>query len=121
MVEQTGHLPSGTCWILHKKVGLRARDPAGCHVAPMKPAALRNLRAEPGIKNWPRHWLRRGLDQSPLKGATPAEIYFGKIPAYTLATAPPRGRPGEGATSPPFEIFYLDPERLLPILEAKAA
>ncbi len=56
-----------------------------------------------------------------LKGATPAEIYFGQQPAHTLATAPPRGRPGEGSTSPPFEIFYLDPECLLPVLEAKAA
>ena len=56
-----------------------------------------------------------------LKSATPAEVYFGKIPAHTLATAPSRGRAGEGSTSPPFEIFYLDPERLLPFLEAKAA
>ncbi len=56
-----------------------------------------------------------------LNGATPAEVYFGKMPAHTLATAPPRGRAGEGSTSPPFEIFYLDPLRFLSVLEAKAA
>jgi hypothetical protein len=56
-----------------------------------------------------------------LRGATPAEIYLGQKPAHTLATAPPRGRAREGPTVAPFQIIYLDADRLLPILVPEAA
>ena len=51
-----------------------------------------------------------------LGGATPAEIYYGDKPAYLSALPPPRGRPGEGPTKPPFRIEHLDRERRLPYL-----
>jgi hypothetical protein len=56
-----------------------------------------------------------------LRGATPAEIYFGQEPAHNQAIAPPRGRAREGPKSIPFELVYLDSERLLPILVPKSA
>jgi hypothetical protein len=48
--------------------------------------------------------------------ATPAEIYYGDKPAHLSALPPPRGRPGEGPTKPPFRIEHLDRERRLPYL-----
>jgi transposase InsO family protein len=56
-----------------------------------------------------------------LGGATPAEIYFGRMPAHLSAIPPPRGRPGEGPMDQPFRIAYLDAERMLPVLARKAA
>ena len=56
-----------------------------------------------------------------LGGATPAEVYFGRMPAHLSAIPPPRGRPGEGSMDSPFRIEYLDAERLLPVLLRKAA
>jgi transposase InsO family protein len=56
-----------------------------------------------------------------LGGATPAEVYFGIRPAHHAAVSPPRGRLGEGDAEPPFAIAYLDPDRHLPFLIAKAA
>jgi hypothetical protein len=56
-----------------------------------------------------------------LGGATPAEIYFRRTPAHLSAIPPPRSRPGEGPMDPPFQVEYLDAERLLPVLVRKAA
>jgi putative transposase len=56
-----------------------------------------------------------------LGGATPAEIYFGRPSSHLSAIPPPRGRPGEGSIDSPFRVEYLDAERLLPILERRAA
>lgn len=56
-----------------------------------------------------------------LGGATPAEIYFGRAPANLSAIPPPRGRPGQAVTVPPFEISFLDSERRLPVLLRNAA
>jgi len=57
---------------------------------------------------------------SALGGATPAEMYFNQTPAHLAAKHPPRGRPGEQRTRPPFRIAHLDAEGRFPIL-AKAA
>jgi transposase InsO family protein len=56
-----------------------------------------------------------------LAGATPAEVYFGIKPAHHMAIPPPRGRPGEGPSEPPFTVAYLDPEQTLPYLSGTAA
>lgn len=54
-----------------------------------------------------------------LGGATPAEIYFRKVPARVHALQPPR----EGTLIPPpaFNVRYLDAARRLPVLFRKAA
>ena len=53
-----------------------------------------------------------------LGGATPAEVYLDKTPAAENAVRPPRkaARSTAGDEPLPFEIVYLDPERLLPVL-----
>ena len=56
-----------------------------------------------------------------LGGATPVEVYFGRMPEHLSAIPPPRGRPGEGLMDLPFLIDYLDGERRLPVLVRKAA
>jgi transposase InsO family protein len=56
-----------------------------------------------------------------LGGATPAEVYFGRSPAYLTAIPPPRGRPGEGTMDSRFRVEYLDAEQLLPVLVQRAA
>jgi transposase InsO family protein len=56
-----------------------------------------------------------------LGGATPAEVYFGRAPSHLSAIPPPRGRPGEGPMDSPFRVEYLDAERLLPMLDRRAA
>jgi transposase InsO family protein len=56
-----------------------------------------------------------------LRGATPAEIYSGQEPAHLAAVHPPRARPREGPVDSPFEIAYLDPDKILPVLIPKAA
>ena len=55
-----------------------------------------------------------------LRGATPAEVYAGRRPAHRSAKHPPRGKPGQRVSQPPFRIAHLDPEGRLPIL-VKAA
>jgi len=72
--------------------------------------------------------LERGLDyytyvkpHQGLGGATPAEIHFGRQPAHLAAVHPPRARPREGPVHSPFEIAYLDPDQMLPVLIRKAA
>ncbi|MGH9461553.1 MAG: hypothetical protein ACRD1X_10080 [Vicinamibacteria bacterium] len=56
-----------------------------------------------------------------LGGGTPAETYFGREPVHLAAVHPPRARPREGPNDLPFEIAYLDPDQMLPVLIRKAA
>ena len=56
-----------------------------------------------------------------LGGATPDEIYFGRQPAHLAAVHPLRARAREGPVDSPFEIAYLDPGKMLPVLVRKAA
>jgi transposase InsO family protein len=56
-----------------------------------------------------------------LDGATPAEVFFGIKPARLSADHPPRGRPGEGPSVMPFDIEFIDSERMLPVLVSIAA
>ncbi len=56
-----------------------------------------------------------------LGGATPAEIHFGRPPAHLAAVHPPGARPREGPVDSPFDIAYLDPEKMLPVLIPKVA
>ena len=56
-----------------------------------------------------------------LGGATPDEIYFGRQPAHLTAVHPPRARAREGPVDSPFDIAYLDPGKMLPVLVRKAA
>jgi len=58
--------------------------------------------------------------ESGIKGATPAEMYCGKSPARLNAVRPARACQKKGDDRL-FEIAYLDPERLLPVLIPKAA
>jgi transposase InsO family protein len=53
-----------------------------------------------------------------LRGATPAELYFGQQPAGHDAVPPPRAGPGtmSGPGKLPFEVVYLDAEQRLPFL-----
>ncbi len=50
-----------------------------------------------------------------LGGATQAEIYFGRTPAYLSAIPPPRGRSGETPMDLPFRVQYLDAEPRLAV------
>jgi hypothetical protein len=43
-------------------------------------------------------------------------MYFGKKPARLSAEHPPRGSPGEGPLFVPFDIEFIDSERMLPVL-----
>ena len=56
-----------------------------------------------------------------LGGATPAEIHFGRQPAHLAAVHTPRARPREGPADSPFEIAFLDPDQMLPVLIRKVA
>jgi transposase InsO family protein len=56
-----------------------------------------------------------------LGGATPAEIYSGQPSAHLAAVHPPRARPREGPVDSRFEIAYLDPDKMLPVLIRNAA
>ena len=57
-----------------------------------------------------------------LRGAVPAERYYGIPPTQACAGPPPRGRPGEGPVDPPFHLTHLDPvRRRLPLLIPQAA
>ena len=54
-----------------------------------------------------------------IKGATPAEMYYAKTPAQANAVRPRRAYENK-SDQMLFEIAYLDPEHLLPILIPKA-
>ncbi|MGH9461204.1 MAG: transposase [Vicinamibacteria bacterium] len=83
-----------------------------------KPLTKRELerRLELGLYHYTHLRPHQGLG-----GATPAEIYFGRDPVHLAAVYPPRARPREGPTDSPFEIAYLDPDKMLPVLIRKAA
>lgn len=56
-----------------------------------------------------------------LSGAAPAEAFLGLEPLHTRAVEAPRGLPGEGPTTPPFEVAYLDTNAgRFPILKVAA-
>jgi transposase InsO family protein len=84
----------------------------------LRPSAAEDLAAtvELGLLHYAYFRPHQGLG-----GATPAEMYFGRMPAHLSAIPPPRGRPGEGPMDSPFRIDYLDAEQLLPVLVRKAA
>jgi len=92
------------------KDGLRLRS--------FKPLTKRELerRIELGLYYYTYLRPHQGLG-----GATPAEIHFGRQPAHLAAVYPPRARPRQGPVHSPFEIAYLDPDRMLPVLIRKAA
>jgi transposase InsO family protein len=50
-----------------------------------------------------------------IKGATPAELYYGKTPACASAVRPSRAYENK-SDDKMFEIAYLDPDHLLPVL-----
>ena len=53
-------------------------------------------------------------------GATPAEVYYGITPACGSATRPTRAYEDK-SDDKLFELAYLDPDELLPVLIHKAA
>jgi transposase InsO family protein len=56
-----------------------------------------------------------------LQGATPGEAFLDLEPACRRAVEPPRGRPGDISSRPPFAIGHLDPDtRQFPILTVAA-
>ena len=90
----------------------------GLRLRPFKPLTKRELerRVELCLHYYAHLRPHQGLD-----GATPAEIYFGREPVQLAAVYPPRARPREGPADSPFEIAYLDREKMLPVLIRKAA
>jgi len=67
------------------------------------------------------HYLWQRPHQS-LGGATPGEVYLGRVPQRVPAIPLPRGRPGEAVGfAPSLEVRYLDRERTLPHLVSRAA
>jgi hypothetical protein len=50
-----------------------------------------------------------------IKGATPAELYYGKTPACANAVRPSRAYENK-SDDKMFQIAYLDPDHLLPVL-----
>ncbi len=56
-----------------------------------------------------------------LSGATPAEVFLRQRPACLSSVHPPRGKSREGPIETPFDIRFLDSERMLPVLVSKAA
>ncbi len=84
----------------------------------LRPLAAEDLRrkVELGLIHYSHFRPHQGLG-----GATPAEICFGRVPAHLSALPPPRGRPGDGPSEPPFRVGYLDAEHRLPVLLRKAA
>jgi hypothetical protein len=56
-----------------------------------------------------------------LKGATPAETFFGDEPAYRSAVRPPRATDPNVPAAVPFRFSHLDAEQRFPIVENIAA
>jgi hypothetical protein len=59
--------------------------------------------------------LRLSQASSGIKGATPAELYYGNTPACNAAVRPSRAYEKK-SDDKMFEIAYLDPDHLLPVL-----
>jgi putative transposase len=81
---------------------------------PLHPNDL-HTRLTLGLYYYAHHKPHQGI-----KGATPAEMYSGKRPASVNAVRPHRAYENK-SNDKLLEIAYLDPERLLPVLIAKAA
>jgi hypothetical protein len=67
-------------------------------------------RLHAGLHYYGYHKPHQGIN-----GATPAELYYGKTPACTNATRPSRAYEKK-SDHKLFDIAYLDPDRLLPLL-----
>jgi hypothetical protein len=76
---------------------------------PLHPDDL-HARLRDGLHYYAHHKPHQGI-----KGATPAEMFFGKNPACINAVRPHRAYENKSEDKL-FEISYLDPERLLPVL-----
>ncbi|MGH9759378.1 MAG: hypothetical protein ACREAC_00910, partial [Blastocatellia bacterium] len=68
-----------------------------------------------GIYYYAHHKPHQGIS-----GATPAELYFNQTPTFKSAVRPPRSYEKK-SDDRLFEIAYLDPEELLPVLIQTAA
>ena len=96
---------------------------------------FRTLKEALGLRTWrclQRDDLERRLDTTlvhyalfrphqALKGATPAEVYFGDEPACRSAVRPPRATDADAPALAPFRVSYLDAEQRFPIVEKIAA
>jgi hypothetical protein len=76
---------------------------------PLAPDDL-HARLDAGLLYYGYHKPHQGI-----KGATPAELHYGKTPACANATRPSHAYEKK-SDDKLFEIAYLDPERLLPVL-----
>ena len=96
---------------------------------------FRTLKESLGLPTW-KHLHREDLERhletalthyalfrphQGLKGATPAEIFFGDEPACRSAVRPPRAADANAPAVVPFRMSYLDAERRFPIVENIAA
>ena len=69
--------------------------------------------------SWPRYALWK--PHQGLTGATPVEMYYGRSPALIEAKRPRRAYELKGDSDQQmFEISYLDPDCLLPVLKKAA-
>jgi len=96
---------------------------------------FRTLKESLGLPTWKhlyREDLERRLDTAlvhyalfrphqALRGATPAETFFGDEPACRSAVTPPRAMDAAAPTVVPFRFSHLDAERRFPIVERVAA
>jgi hypothetical protein len=82
-------------------------------------AAAPSRRPARTASHWPLLYAHHKPHQR-IKGATPAEMYYGKQPARSDAVRPHRAYEKK-SDDKLFEIAYLDPQRLLPVLTHKAA
>jgi transposase InsO family protein len=81
---------------------------------PLHPDDL-HTRLLAGLYYYAHHKPHQGIN-----GVTPAELHYGREPARANASRPHRAYENK-SDDKLFEIAYLDPERLLPVLIPKAA
>jgi len=74
-----------------------------------------HARLHTGLYYYARHKPHQGI-----KGATPAEMYYGKQPACLNAVRPHRAYEKK-SDDKLFDVAYFDPDRLLRVLIRKAA
>ena len=94
-------------WRTLKEMLLKVRPP-------LHPDDL-HARLLAGMYYYAHHKPHQGI-----KGATPAELYYAKQPARSDAVRPNRAFEKKSDANL-FEVAYLDPEGLLPVLIPKAA
>jgi transposase InsO family protein len=110
-----------------------------CHSLGLVDRFFRTLKESLGVGR-ERPWSFRGLPDfrrrlelalvhyscvrphAALQGTTPVECFHGIRGHLPTPARPPRGRRGEPASDPPFEIIHLDPDNnAFPVLVPKAA